>query len=68
VWSQETGAHAVQGEIRQRWLELGAETSELGYPLSEEHDTADGQARRTIFQHGEIWWTPESGAEIRPPS
>jgi uncharacterized protein with LGFP repeats len=68
VWSQETGAHAVHGAIRQCWLELGAETGELGYPLSEEHDTPDGLSRRTIFQRGEIWWSPESGAEVRPPS
>jgi uncharacterized protein with LGFP repeats len=68
VWSQETGAHAVHGEIRRRWLELGAESGKLGYPLSEEQDTPDGLGRRTVFQGGEIWWTPASGAEVQPPS
>lgn len=64
-WSARTGAHAVQGEIRAKWLELGAETGELGYPLSDEHDTPDGLSRRSIFQRGEVWWSPHSGVDVR---
>jgi uncharacterized protein with LGFP repeats len=65
AWSPRTGAHTVQGQIRAKWIELGAETGELGYPLSDEHDTPDGSGRRTVFQRGEIWWSPDSGAEVR---
>jgi uncharacterized protein with LGFP repeats len=65
IWSPRTGTHAVHGEIRQRWLELGAETGELGYPLSEEHDAPDGQSRRSIFQRGEIWWSRDGVVDVR---
>jgi uncharacterized protein with LGFP repeats len=64
-WSPRTGAHAVQGEIRAKWIELGAEAGELGYPLSDEHDTPDGVGRRSVFQRGEIWWSPDSGVDVR---
>jgi uncharacterized protein with LGFP repeats len=64
-WNARTGAHAVQGEIRAKWLELGAEAGELGYPLSDEHNTPDGAGRRSIFQRGEIWWSPDSGVDVR---
>jgi uncharacterized protein with LGFP repeats len=64
-WNARTGAHAVQGEIRAKWLELGAEAGELGYPLSDEHNAPDGTGRRSIFQRGEIRWSPDSGADVR---
>jgi uncharacterized protein with LGFP repeats len=62
VWSAETGAHAIHGEIRTLWLELGAESGDLGYPISDELPTPDGRGRRSQFQFGEIWWHPETGA------
>jgi len=62
AWSEETGAHAVLGEIRALWLELGAEGGRLGYPVSEELPTPDGRGRRSRFQFGEIWWHPRVGA------
>jgi uncharacterized protein with LGFP repeats len=65
TWSPRTGAHAVHGEIRRRWLELGAETGELGYPLSDEHDAPDDGTRRTVFQRGEIRWTRDGGVDVR---
>lgn len=63
VWSAETGAHAVHGEIRSLWLDREAESGDLGYPISDEIPTPDGRGRRSKFQFGEIWWYPESGAE-----
>lgn len=62
-WSSQTGAHVVVGEIREKWLSIGAENGVLGYPISDEEVTADG-AKVTRFQHGLIRWTQERGVRI----
>jgi LGFP repeat len=62
TWSPHTGTHAVHGDIRARWLELGGEAGELGYPTSEEIPTPDRRGRRSQFEHGEIRWYPDTGA------
>jgi GH25 family lysozyme M1 (1,4-beta-N-acetylmuramidase) len=59
-WTPNTGAHAVQGAIRDRWASLGWERSALGYPTSDEFDVAGG--RRNTFQHGYITWFSASSA------
>jgi hypothetical protein len=53
-YTPQTGAHAVRGAIGERWLNLGAEHSELGYPTSDEICTPDGLLMR--FEHGAIVW------------
>jgi len=40
-YTPQTGAHAVQGAIGDRWLSLGADHGELGYPTSDEFSTPD---------------------------
>ncbi len=67
IWSGPTGAFELHGEILELWRQLGAESGALGLPLSDEHDliqhgTAVG--RRSVFQHGEIGWSPEAGAAV----
>jgi hypothetical protein len=61
-WSPETGAHQVYGAIRSTWAAMGWETSELGFPTSDEY-AKDG-ARRTDFQGGWISWTKSGGAKV----
>jgi uncharacterized protein with LGFP repeats len=56
-----TGAHAVRGAIRDKWVSLGSQLSSLGYPTSEEYDVPGG--RRNDFQYGYIVWTPRAGAQ-----
>ncbi len=34
-WSATTGAHAVAGAIHERYVQLGAETGSLGYPIAD---------------------------------
>lgn len=34
-WTPQTGAHFINGAIRDKWAELGWELSELGYPISD---------------------------------
>ncbi len=55
-WTPQTGAHALYGAIRKRWLDLGGEKGLLGYPTNEE--VQDGDRRRVDFEHGAIWWAP----------
>ena len=64
-WSPKTGAHAVTGEIRARWLEMGGHQSELRYPISDETHTPDERGRRSCFEFGEIWWYPDSGPVVK---
>src|SRR5262245_36512941 len=70
-WSPATGAHEVHGAIRALWSSLGWELSPLGYPTSDETDTAHHLGRVSAFQHGSIFWDAGRGAyEVypRPPS
>ena len=61
-WTPNTGAHEVHGAIRDKWTELDWERGLLGYPLTDETTTPDGVGRFNHFQHGSIYWTPDTGA------
>jgi hypothetical protein len=52
----------VHGAIRDKYLALGAESSFLGYPTTDETGTPDGIGRFNHFQGGSIYWTPNTGA------
>ena len=61
-WSPATGAHVIQGAIRDKWQALGGVTG-LGYPLTDETATPDGVGRYNHFQKdASIYWTPTTGA------
>ncbi|MBI1897044.1 MAG: hypothetical protein HYS04_11050 [Acidobacteria bacterium] len=60
-WSPETGAHEVHGAIRDTWSGLGWEKGILGYPVTDELPAANG-GRYNHFQHGSIYWHPQTGA------
>jgi len=57
-----TGTHEVRGAINDKWLSLGAEQGMLGFPLTDEQGATDGTGRFNDFQHGAIYWHPETGA------
>ncbi len=61
-WTQATGAHAVQGDIRTVWSWLGWESGPLRYPTSDEILAPDGRTRYATFQRGAVYWTPQTGA------
>lgn len=63
-WSPKTGAHEVHGAIRDKWQELGWETSSLRYPVTDEGPLSDGKGRFNRFQGGEIRWYPSGGAYL----
>lgn len=65
-WSQYTGAHVLIGRIGARYAEMGAANSWLGFPTSNEQVTPDGLGRYVTFEHGAIYWTPNTGAWAIP--
>ncbi len=56
-----TGAHAVRGAIRDRYVALGADSGWLGYPTVDEHTISPGVVQ-SGFQRGTITWNTTSGA------
>ena len=53
---------SIQGAIYDKWQSMGAQNSELGYPISDELTTPDGIGRYNVFEGGMIYWTPAVGA------
>jgi hypothetical protein len=58
-WTPDTGAHEVNGAIRDAWKAVGWEAGELGYPISDEYTITGGQ--RSDFQHGSITFNSSTG-------
>jgi hypothetical protein len=58
-WTPATGAHAIQGVIRDKWASLGWEKSVLGYPVSDELN--DPAGKRSNFQNGYIVFNASTG-------
>ncbi|MEU7169098.1 hypothetical protein AB0A70_31350 [Streptomyces morookaense] len=61
LWSQQTGAHVVHGEIYKAFDKSGHEAA-LGYPVTDEVDEAGGKAQK--FQKSTIHWNPAKGTWI----
>lgn len=70
-WRADLGPVPVIGRIRDRWLELGAETSYLGYPISDErawYDPDSGKAGRiSFFERGAIGYIFEDKQVLELP-
>lgn len=60
-WSENSGAHSVQGLIRNKWANKGWEQGELGFPTSDELTAGDGQGKYSHFQGGSLWYHPATG-------
>ena len=56
-WTPQTSAHEVHGAIRDTWASLGWERSWLGYPMTDEFQTADITWECNHFQNGSIVWS-----------
>jgi uncharacterized protein with LGFP repeats len=61
-FTPQTGAHEVHGAIRVKWAQLRGHRSFLGYPTTDETGSPDGRGRFNHFEHGSIYWTPQTGA------
>lgn len=53
---------AITGAILQRWNQIGATTSMLGFPIKDEAKTPDGKGRFSEFEAGSMYWSPATGA------
>lgn len=62
IYGSLSGIVSIHGAIYDKWSGLGSESGELGYPITDETGTSDGQGRFNVFNNGVIYWTPASGA------
>ncbi len=60
-WSSATGAWETYGAIGRLYLETGAESAQLGFPIGAEADAGDG-GRRQQFAGGRISWSSATDA------
>ena len=75
-WSAATGAHATRGRIATRYVQLGAETGSLGFPVSEEEVVRDGTfkrpgepvRRRSRFERGSLSYDERTGVVVVDPA
>ena len=61
-WTSQTGAHEVHGAIYKRWAQLEWEKGQLKFPITDEYTVPCTGERRSIFQGGDITWSPTTGA------
>jgi len=62
-WTPDTGAHALWGEIRRHWMNLGAERGRLGYPTTDHRHTLSNTGRYVHFsKKASVFWTRGTGA------
>ncbi|MGW4849116.1 NucA/NucB deoxyribonuclease domain-containing protein [Nocardia brasiliensis] len=54
--------YEVCGAIRDKYNELGGPNSFLLFPTSNELSNPDGVGKRSTFQNGPIYWSPNGGA------
>jgi len=70
-WHPETGASEVHGDIEARWKQLGAETSYLGFPATDERDWTDPDTQQagriSFFQRGAIAWHADDARTLEFP-
>src|SRR5262249_28354911 len=50
------------GAIHDKYVSLGGCTSFLGLPVDGEKGTPDNVGRYSVFDHGSIYWTSDTGA------
>jgi uncharacterized protein with LGFP repeats len=63
-WTPSTGARALLGPVRDRWVADGAERGALGYPTQSVSNSADGVGQYARFQRGSIYWSPSTNAHV----
>nr|WP_246600997.1 alpha/beta hydrolase-fold protein [Skermania piniformis] len=56
-----TGTHAVAGRIGGAYYPAA---NALGLPLGPEQAAPDGRGRFQLFEHGAVYWTPQTGAHV----
>jgi len=75
AWTLATGARGVSGPFLERYLQLGAETGSLGYPVSDEQVDRTSPFKRLglppnrqqDFEHGTMTYEASTGAVLVLP-
>jgi len=62
VFASDAGTFPVAGAIGGAYQGSGGPAGPLGFPKTGENGTPDGRGRFNHFQHGSIYWTPQTGA------
>lgn len=63
-FTPDSGAYPVGGVLGAGYQAAAGPTGALGLPTSEERAPADGRGRFQTFQHGSLYWTPQTGAHM----
>ncbi|MBF6164335.1 esterase [Streptomyces gardneri] len=63
-FTPDSGAYPVGGVLGAGYQAAAGPTGVLGLPTSEERAPADGRGRFQTFQHGSLYWTPQTGAHM----
>ncbi|ONM46023.1 esterase [Nocardia donostiensis] len=63
-FSPQTGTHAVGGMIGGGYQAAGGPAGVLGLPTGGEQPLPDGRGHFQPFQHGALYWTPQTGAQV----
>ncbi|MFI9405727.1 alpha/beta hydrolase-fold protein [Nocardia sp. NPDC052316] len=58
-----SGAHPVGGMIGGGYQATQGAAGPLGLPTGDERGLPDGKGRMQSFQHGALYWTPQTGAQ-----
>ncbi|MGK8521465.1 alpha/beta hydrolase-fold protein [Nocardia asteroides] len=59
-----SGAYPVGGVLGAGYQAAAGPAGALGLPTSEERALDDGRGRLQTFQHGSLYWTPQTGAQV----
>ncbi|MET7769158.1 alpha/beta hydrolase-fold protein [Nocardia sp. NPDC005366] len=63
-YSQDAGAYPVGGFIGGGYQAAMGPAGALGLPIGAESALPDGRGRFQLFQHGSLYWTPQTGAQV----
>lgn len=63
-YSPDAGAYPVAGRIGGGYQAVAGAHGALGLPVGPETPLPDGRGRYQPFQHGSLYWTPETGAQM----
>ncbi|MFI9634692.1 alpha/beta hydrolase-fold protein [Nocardia sp. NPDC051929] len=63
-FTPDSGAYPVGGVFGPGYQAAGGPTGPLGLPTGEERALEDGRGRFQAFQHGALYWTPQTGAQM----
>jgi hypothetical protein len=63
-WSPATGAHLVLGSILTKYKAVGGPTGSLGFPTTDQVNTANGAHNDFAKLGGSIYWSSSTGAHV----